>query len=1103
MSESLHIDHDQEDNPLTPKPLGTVSSPTLDALLSPTDPEARFPTPASIAASDAIDDDAHFSTVTLSSARQSLDSTISLTSIDSVHQMGDRRQTINLSSALDDANALVIEPPSGHKKSASTSTILSGSNVPFMLSHIERENAEGEEDQNLKRSSRQSQQRIHEEFSRKHDDLQRQSEDNEESTVDWNFWGSVISDYQKFAAEYPEELASAIGRGIPKTIRGMIWQLMTASKDPELESTYLKLIKEPSPHEKAITRDLGRTFPHHAFFTDGRGIGQENLFNVLKAYSLYDTQVGYCQGLPFVAAVLLLHMPDEEAFCLLVRLMYSYDLRGHFLPDMPKLQLRLFQFERLIEELAPVLHVHFLRQGAKSSMYCSQWFLTMFSYRFPMDVVFRIYDNCLASGIEAMFSFSLVILLKNETRLLELKFDQLIAFLNGAVFDVYKLESSASTGDNAQDNAKYNVDQFIKDGFALKITSFMLDTYAQEYDEMIRVRDANVIEMDSLRNSNRNLSIQVKTLESSLAQLNAEHCELLNELVRARLKHEDLESELVRYKLLYAEAMHKSEDAMSSHRISLGLNNRKAAILGAIDYKLTFAKSYESDEALQDAYSQCHERSAERVLRALLANGGIFIKLGQHIASLVVLPIEWTSTMRPLQDKCEPTPYEDVEKLFLTDMHRPLSEYFDDFDPNPIGVASLAQVHVARWKETGEEVAVKIQHPHLDEFCEIDMEMVEVSLGWIKHWFPDFEFTWLGEEMRENLPKEMDFTHEARNGLQATADFSNIRTSLYIPRVLRSGKRLLVMEYIQGGRVDDLEYLAQHDIDRNKVALELARIFGQMVHLNGWFHADPHPGTLFQALSKSPYNFEIVLLDHGLYFDLDQELRINYSKFWLALIAPATPETIADRKKYARLVGNIDDALYPVFEAALTGRAVLKDPATDEFGGSADKAGFKRGTSMTDISAQTAAEMEAIRKAVVEQEGLLLSVFDVLRRVPRRVLMVLKLNDLTRSLDRALATTHSNVRVFLVTAKYCTRAAWEDTRRQLISQMRENGIMSLGLLYDYFREWWRYERTYRSLTLAEIWMDFRAYTVKTKAWVWGLYAVGGLQGAHKAAAGLA
>ena len=85
--------------------------------------------------------------------------------------------------------------------------------------------------------------------------------------------------------------------------------------------------------------------------------------------------------------------------------------------------------------------------------------------------------------------------------------------------------------------------------------------------------------------------------------------------------------------------------------------------------------------------------------------------------------------MRPLQDQCEPTPFEDLEKLFLTDMGKPISELFEEFDPEPIGVASLAQVHIGRLKDSGQEVAVKLQHPHLAEFCDIDMEMVEVSLG--------------------------------------------------------------------------------------------------------------------------------------------------------------------------------------------------------------------------------------------------------------------------------------------------------------------------------------------------------------------------------------
>ena len=188
--------------------------------------------------------------------------------------------------------------------------------------------------------------------------------------------------------------------------------------------------------------------------------------------------------------------------------------------------------------------------------------------------------------------------------------------------------------------------------------------------------------------------------------------------------------------------------------------------------------------------------------------------------------------------------------------------------------------------------------------------------------------------MRENLPKEMDFIHEASNAARAARDFEKVQTSLYIPKVLSASKRILIMEFIEGSRVDDLSYLAEHDIDRNKVSLELQRIFCQMVFINGWFHAvsttlfiamrsnsvfqsflfqDPHHGNLLirpaPDLSKSPYNFEIVLLDHGLYFDIDNDLRVNYSHFWLSLISPASSEGSAERRKYAELVGNIGPEL--------------------------------------------------------------------------------------------------------------------------------------------------------------------------------------------------
>ncbi|KAG1777720.1 rab-GTPase-TBC domain-containing protein [Suillus placidus] len=445
-----------------------------------------------------------------------------------------------------------------HRKSASTITIPStpGSNI---LARIGSQGTRDEGSSEALRSAGEGQQKLHEEFLRLHNERRAEATESEQGGIDW--------DYQGFAASNPQKLAKAIEKGIPDALRGMMWQLMAASKDAELENTYLALLKESN---------LGRTFPHHDFFTDGQGIGQEHLFNVLKAYSLYDPQVGYCQGLPFVAAVLLLNMPDEEAFSLLVRLMHSYDLRGHFLPEMPKLQLRLF--DRLIEELLPVLHVHFLRQGIKSSMFCSQWFLTLFSYRFPLEIVVRIYDNCLASGIEAIFAFSIVLLQKNEDELLNLKFDDILAFLKNKIFDRYKPSESPEDHITGPDKSvKYDVDAFVLDAISMKITPFMLDAYSHEYEDLVRTRDAHAIEIDTLRNNNRSLSAQVKELDTNMAQLNAEHVEILNQLVMARLRNEELEEELVKYKLLYAEAMHEKQDSLSSHRLSSPLASRKGS----------------------------------------------------------------------------------------------------------------------------------------------------------------------------------------------------------------------------------------------------------------------------------------------------------------------------------------------------------------------------------------------------------------------------------------------------------------------------------------------------------------------------------------------
>lgn len=155
---------------------------------------------------------------------------------------------------------------------------------------------------------------------------------------------------------------------------------------------------------------MARTFPGHKFFKDRDGVGQEGLYNVVRAYSVLDQEVGYCQGLAFIVGPLLLNMPDDEAFCVLIRLMNDYGLRGHFTPDMEGLHLRLYQFDMLVEEHLPHIARHLNQQGVGSTMYASQWFMTLFAYKFPLNLVFRIYDLVLVQGISSIFQFAIALL---------------------------------------------------------------------------------------------------------------------------------------------------------------------------------------------------------------------------------------------------------------------------------------------------------------------------------------------------------------------------------------------------------------------------------------------------------------------------------------------------------------------------------------------------------------------------------------------------------------------------------------------------------------------------------------------------------------------
>ena len=154
-------------------------------------------------------------------------------------------------------------------------------------------------------------------------------------------------------------------------------------------------------------------------------------------------------------------------------------------------------------------------------------------------------------------------------------------------------------------------------------------------------------------------------------------------------------------------------------------------------YKVLLGKKFDSEEEENAAFSETHLKAALITRKALEKNAGIFIKLGQHISALTYLfPPEWTETMIPLQDCCPVSSIESIDEMMKEDLGVSLQEEFVEFDPVPLGTASLAQVHRARLISTGEEVAVKFQHPSLKEFVPLDVLMTRTVFAIMDYVFP-------------------------------------------------------------------------------------------------------------------------------------------------------------------------------------------------------------------------------------------------------------------------------------------------------------------------------------------------------------------------------
>ncbi|XP_015859825.2 ecotropic viral integration site 5 protein homolog isoform X3 [Peromyscus maniculatus bairdii] len=319
----------------------------------------------------------------------------------------------------------------------------------------------------------------------------------------WILWGRIVNEWDDVRKKKEKQVKELVRKGIPHHFRAIVWQLLCNAQSMPIKDQYSELLKMTSPCEKLIRRDIARTYPEHNFFKEKDSLGQEVLFNVMKAYSLVDREVGYCQGSAFIVGLLLMQMPEEEAFCVFVKLMQDYRLRELFKPSMAELGLCMYQFECMIQEYLPELFVHFQSQSFHTSMYASSWFLTVFLTTFPLPIATRIFDIFMSEGLEIVFRVGLALLQMNQAELMQLDMEGMLQHFQKVI--PHQFDGGP--------------EKLIQSAYQVKYNSKKMKKLEKEYTTIKTKEMEEQVEIKRLRTENRLLKQRIETLEKESASL--------------------------------------------------------------------------------------------------------------------------------------------------------------------------------------------------------------------------------------------------------------------------------------------------------------------------------------------------------------------------------------------------------------------------------------------------------------------------------------------------------------------------------------------------------------------------------------------------------
>ncbi|XP_037649753.1 USP6 N-terminal-like protein isoform X4 [Sebastes umbrosus] len=240
------------------------------------------------------------------------------------------------------------------------------------------------------------------------------------------------------------EMVKRVYKGIPLQLRGRAWALMldVERAKRENEGKYEKMKDQArlySSEIKQIDLDINRTFRNHIMFMDRFGVKQQSLFHVLSAYSVYNTEVSYCQGMSQIAALLLMYMNEEDAFWALSQLLTNqkHAMHGFFVPGFPKLQRFQAHHDQITSKLIPKLKKHLDREQMSAGIYSTKWFLQCFIDRTPFTLTLRLWDIFILEGDRLLTAMSYTILKIHKKRLLKMSLEDLREFLQEQIAQTF------------------------------------------------------------------------------------------------------------------------------------------------------------------------------------------------------------------------------------------------------------------------------------------------------------------------------------------------------------------------------------------------------------------------------------------------------------------------------------------------------------------------------------------------------------------------------------------------------------------------------------------------------------------------------------------